>query len=44
VHIAPDHVTDLVNLTRAKDAAVGLTLAMLNGEVGYRRQRRPRRG
>jgi hypothetical protein len=44
VHVAPDYVTDLANLTRAKEAAVGLTLAMLNGEVGYRRQRRPRRG
>ena len=44
VHISPDRVTDLVNLTRGKDAAVGLTLAMLNGEVGYRRQRRSRRG
>jgi hypothetical protein len=43
VHIAPDHVTDILNLTRARDAAVGLTLAMLNGEVAHKRASRPRR-
>jgi hypothetical protein len=33
VHMPDGHVTDMVNLTRAKDAAVGLALARLQRPV-----------
>ncbi len=43
VHLAPDHITDLLNLVRAKDAAVGLALAILNREDLHKRQRTRRK-
>ena len=35
----PDHLTDMVNLTRAKDAAIGLALGDLNR---FQAPRKPR--
>lgn len=39
-HVGCDHITDLVNLTRAKDAAMCLAIAMLNGEVAIKQSRK----
>jgi hypothetical protein len=41
-HVGPDVVTDILNLTRCKDAGVLLSLRMLNGEDAHRRTRRTR--
>jgi hypothetical protein len=42
---ALDYVSDLLNLTRAKDAAISFALAVLNGEVAVKeaKQHRARR-
>jgi hypothetical protein len=34
VRLPDDRVTDMVNLSRAKDAAISLAIASLNGAVG----------
>jgi hypothetical protein len=42
VHLT-DHASDICNLARAREAAVDLAVRILNGEVGYHRQRQRRR-
>ena len=39
---ALDHVSELLNLTRAKDAAVSFALAALNGEAAVKQQKQRR--
>jgi hypothetical protein len=43
IHLAPDHLSDLLNLTRAKEAAVALALTMLNREVATKQARNAHR-